>query len=410
MRFTLVLAAALSAATGAAAQPAGKLLLDSRLRYEAVEQAGFAREAEALTWRNRIGFETAEKHGLRGLIEVEDVRRLGLEHHNITIASGASVNGRTQYPAISDPETTELNRAQISWKANDHLAMTLGRQRVVIDDQRFVGSTTWRQDDVSYDGFKADVTMGKVTGVYAYLAHVNRSQGTKADVDLDTHAFNLGYAFSNAAKLQAFAYLEDFSNAPVSSNQTYGAKLSGRAKLDETTLAYNATFANQTDYRGNTAPFDLNYYGGDLTVAHGIWAGRVSYEVLEGDGARGFITPLASNHGYQGWADAFSAVGGAKTFVDGIEDLNFQVGLKPRFKSALVSNPVFMARYHDFDAVRTGADIAHEWNAEAGFAITPKLNFSFQYADFQTSLVRLPGTAAPPASRTKYFVILEYKL
>ena len=56
----------------------------------------------------------------------------------------------------------------------------------------------------------------------------------------------------------------------------------------------NATYANQRDYNHNTPDFDLDYWGGDVAGAFDIWTAKASYEVLEGNGVRGFTTPLAT--------------------------------------------------------------------------------------------------------------------
>jgi len=71
---------------------------------------------------------------------------------------------------------------------------------------------------------------------------------------------------------------------------------------------------------------------------------------LEGNGTRGFTTPLATTHAFQGWADAFvQPLGGNKGFVDGLEDLNFTLNAKPRWKWDYLFNIDVLVRYHDFN-------------------------------------------------------------
>ena len=75
--------AALAVAQPAAAQSladaigAGKPILEVRPRYEIVEQAGFVNQAQTLTLRTRFGWETGAWHGLKALVEAEDVRAAG---------------------------------------------------------------------------------------------------------------------------------------------------------------------------------------------------------------------------------------------------------------------------------------------------------------------------------------------
>ena len=402
-----VLALVLAGATGASAQSGGHLLLESRLRYETVEQAGIARAAEALSDRTRIGWETGETNGLRGLIELENVEPLSAERYNVATPT-RSLNGRTQYPAINDPENTEINRAQLTWKVSPALTVVAGRQLMNVDDQRFVGTSAWRQDEQTFDGVKADLTLGKFGATYIYLTGVNRN--LDQDWTSDSHGLILSYAASDLLKIEAFGYALDFNNTPILSNQTVGARASGRFKLDRVQLGYALAHAHQSDYRGNSAPFSLDYDAASVDAASGIWAGRISYEVLGGDGTRGFITPLQSSHGMQGWADAFSAMGGAKTFVDGLQDLNFQVVSRPKWKFGTFGNPQFTLRQHDFRNPRFDAALARETDAEATLALTPKLSLTTQYADFQAASHRPVGAAAVPASRTKLTVGLEFKL
>ena len=71
------------------ASGAGKLVLEERLRYEGVEQAPFARDAQALTLRTHLGWETGAWENVKAAVEFEDVRHIGAVHYNTTI------NGKT---------------------------------------------------------------------------------------------------------------------------------------------------------------------------------------------------------------------------------------------------------------------------------------------------------------------------
>ena len=125
---------------------------------------------------------------------------------------------------------------------------------------------------------------------------------------------------------------------------------------------------------------------------------------------RGFTTPLATVHAFQGWSDAFVSAGGNKSFADGIEDKNISFNAKPRFRRTWLFNTDLIVRYHDFDDQRTGADLGSEWDAQLTAAITPKLSIALKYADFRREATVPAGTLAPPASRSKAWLTLEYKL
>ncbi|KRB41718.1 hypothetical protein ASE02_05330 [Phenylobacterium sp. Root700] len=396
----------------------GKLLLEVRGRYEGVDQkktAVLTRNGEAFTVRTRLGWETADWRGLKGLIEFEDVRQIGPEHYAVNVPGALTppLNGadKARYPIINDPDVTELNRLQLTWTPSTALAVTAGRQRILIDDQRFVGNVGWRQDEQTFDAARADLAFGRFKATYAYVTHVNRVLGEMKDWDSDSHLLNATWSPAEALRLQGFVYALDFQNSAANSSITKGLKASGKTWVGLFQVAYNATYAVQSDYRGNTPAYDLDYWGADAAGTFDIYTAKVSWESLEGNGTRGFTTPLATTHAFQGWSDAFvQPLGGNKGFVDGIEDLNFSLNVKPRFRAAYFFNADILVRYHDFDAQRTGADLGREWDIQAQAAITPKLSVAVKYADFEREAFVPPGSAAPPPSRTKVWFTLEYKL
>lgn len=398
---------------------AGKFLFEVSARYEFVDQkrtAVLTQNGEAFTARTRLGWETAEWNGLKGLIEFEDVRQVGPEHFQIQVpgSTGAPLNGaaKTRFPIINDPDVTELNRLQVTWTPNTAAQATLGRQRILIDDQRFIGNVGWRQDEQTFDALRIDAAYGRFKLFYAYVIHVNRILGEARDWDSDSHLAQLTWSPAEQLRLQGFAYALDFGNSAANSSLTTGLKASGKAWVGLFQLAYNATYAHQTDYNNNTPDYALDYWGADLAGTFDIWTVKASYESLEGNGTRGFTTPLATVHAFQGWSDAFvQPLGANKGFVDGIEDLNLGVNVKPRWRWTYLFNVDVQVRYHDFQAERTGAHLGHEWNAQVQAAINPKLSAAIKYADFERDDSRVPaGRAAPPPSRTKVWFTLEYKL
>jgi hypothetical protein len=403
-------AAAADEATISEAIGAGKLILEARARYEHVDQTGLAEQANGATLRTRFGWETAGWRGLKALVDFEDVRQIGAGNFNVQVPGVApSLNGKTAYPIINDPDVTELNRAQIAWTPSARFALTIGRQRILLDDQRFVGNVGWRQDEQTFDAARIDAAFGKLKGSYAYLDKINRILGEQRDWQSDSHLLNLTYTVAEPLVLQGFAYALDFANNPANSSITRGAKVSGKTWLNLYQLAYDATYANQSDYHGKTAPFDLDYYEASVAGTFDIYTARVTYESLEGNGARGFTTPLATTHAFQGWADAWVAPAGNKSFVDGIKDLALTFQAQPRFKFTYLFNPALIVSYHDFNDQRTGADLAREWNVQATAAITTKLTALVKYADFKRETAVPFGTAAPPADRSKLWVSLEYR-
>lgn len=395
---------------------AGKLILEVRSRYETVDQtrtATLREKGDSFTVRTKLGWETAEFKGVKGLIEIEDVRQVGNEHFAVNVPGAATppLNGadKARYPIINDPDVTELNRVQLTWTPNAVLQVTAGRQRITLDDHRFVGNVIWRQDEQTFDAIRADVAYGRFKATYAYVTHVNRILGELRDWDSDSHLFNATWSPAEALRVQGFVYALDFGNSAINSSVTKGVKASGKTWLGLFQTAYTATFARQSDYRRNTAAYELDSVSADIAGTFDIYTLKLAYESLEGDGVRGFTMPLATVHAFNGWSDAFVSPGGNKSFVDGIKDLNLSLNVKPRFRATYFFNSDLIVRYHDFNSERTGVDLGHEWNLQYTAAITTRLSVQLKYADFERAKTVPVGTAAPPASRTKTWLTLEYK-
>lgn len=59
-------------------------------------------------------------------------------------AGGGNTPNRTQYRVVADPMGNEINQAWFNLHFSDH-NFKLGRQRIVFDNQRFIGGVAWRQ-------------------------------------------------------------------------------------------------------------------------------------------------------------------------------------------------------------------------------------------------------------------------
>ena len=396
----------------------GQAILDVRARYEDVDQANLAPLGQAFTTRVQAGWQTSPYDGFQALVEVAGLFHADDGHYNIAVPGGASLNGRTQYPIIDDPAFFTLNRAQLSWSPDKLLKLTVGRQRILIDDQRFVGNVGWRQDEQRFDAARADIDLGRLTATYVYVWRVDRIFGGQLDWNSDSHLLNVAYQVAPPLKVEGFLYALDFSNAQpttlanprLSGGLTAGARANGHGPIGPLTLGYDLTWARETSYRGQTPPYGLDFWQGDVSATLGIATARVDYEQLDGNGAQGFTTPIGTTHNFQGWADAFAADGGNKTEVDGIRDTNVSLQLSPPWKAPLLSHLQAIVRYYDFHAQLTGAYLANEWDAQVQAEITKGLTAQVTYAEFVRAASVPTGTVAAPPSRTKIWLTLEYKL
>lgn len=389
----LVVSAALMAGT-ASAQPApndGIIIFELRPRYETASQAGVA-DADALTVRTRLGWQTPKWRDLQGVIEFEAVTDVGGDYND-------GVPRAEPFATIADPEGAEINRLQLAWTPNEHFTATLGRQRILLDDQRFIGASGWRQDDQTFDALRFDMRHGAWAASYAYLDHINRIFADDLDWNSESHLANVSYTIAPHLKVTGFAYLLDFEGAgAVQSNVSYGARATGAVTAASVRFDYAASYAAQSDYGANPVDYDAEYWALDVSAAHGPLTGRVGYESLEGNGpGQRFITPLATLHAFQGWADVFLV-----TPNEGVENLFVSGIYRPTFEMPLIESAALTITWHDFEAERTGADLGEEFDVQFAGAITPKLSFVLKYADYDGMGV--------PADTTRAWFGLEFKL
>ena len=120
---------------------AGKPIINLRYRFEHVDQEGLPEDANASTLRSRLGYETQAYKNFYVLVELESVFSIGKERFNDTI------NGKSDFPVVADPETTELNQGFLNFDGLPDTSLRFGRQRIVLDNQRFVGAVGFRQNE-----------------------------------------------------------------------------------------------------------------------------------------------------------------------------------------------------------------------------------------------------------------------
>jgi hypothetical protein len=161
MTRTLIILLALAPAGVAHAQDVTlKPLGEARLRYESVDQDGLTAETDALTLRVRAGIEA--KAG-RWSVLVEGQGNLAIADEYFDGLHGAATR-----PLVADPENIALARAQLRY-ASPAVAVTAGRQRIALDDERFVGVVSFRQNGQSFDAVRAEIT--PIKGIKADVAY-----------------------------------------------------------------------------------------------------------------------------------------------------------------------------------------------------------------------------------------------
>lgn len=354
-----------------------KPLVEARLRAETVEQAGLPLDATALTVRVRAGVE-ASRGRWSALVEGQgNLAVVGDYFDGLEPSPGR--------PIVADPQSIALSRALLRYRAPT-LTLTAGRQRIAIDDERFVGAVPFRQNGQSFDAVRAEWT-----GIAGLKADVSYAWGVRTiwgidgvgsrpeSIGGDNVFANLGYT-TPIGTLSGFAYRIDQDGFnPRLSSLTAGVRLAGARPLSPAVrLSYQASYARQSDDGANPNDYGADYGLIDATLdAHGFRIGG-GYEVLgasSGVALTSFQTPLATGFKFQGWADKFLT-----TPADGIRDLYGTLGYgRPSF--AGLSDVRVQATYHRYESDQAVRHYGDELNLLAS-ARSGKFTFSARYAEY----------------------------
>ena len=337
-----------------------------RYRYEAVDQDGTDKKANASTLKSRLTWTSATYKGFKTVFEVDNVSVIGGENYK------TPTNGMSAYPVVADPKGTDANQAYINYQGSDVHA-TLGRQRILHGGQRFVGGVGWRQNEQTFDALRLTLPdFHSVKIDYSYIWNVNRifgpvdSAGQAKQWGSDSHSLLASFTPAKGQSVTAFAYLLDFDNNAANSTSTYGFDY--KAKLGIAKIA--ASVAKQSDYGDNSASFDTDYLMAEVTVPVDAFKLSLGYELLGGDNGVGFKTPLATLHKFQGWADKFLGTPGT-----GLED----VYLKVAGKLGTVPVAIF---YHQFSADEGGGDLGSEVDIVGTYKINKHTSVQAKYASY----------------------------
>lgn len=342
----------------------GKFNLNVRARYEWVDQSTFNEEANAPTVRTRFGYTTAPLYGFQGMLEGENVSVIGpRDNYN-----AAGSNRTTDRPVVADPPTTEMNQAWLSYNYTNWITAKGGRQRIALDNHRFVGDVGWRQNMQTYDAMTVESKpLPGLSLFYSYLWEVNRVFGDvdglptaspNRDFDSDSHLFNISYSGWEYARFVGYSYLLDLQNRAGAGNScaTYGGYVAGSAPVHEkVSLGYRGEFAYQTDYAESMVDYGAEYINLEASATIKPVSFGAGFEILgtdgndNGPGSSSFRTPLATLHAFNGWADVFLT-----TPAKGLRDFYGFVQV------TLPYDVPVRAIYHKYEADSGGGDFGQE--------------------------------------------------
>ena len=393
----LLLAAPFAAAedsdTLASAITSGKAGVNVRARYENVDQDNIDKKANAVTARLRLNYKTGTWNGLSAFGEYDHVFHV-LDDFN---SGGGTSSNRGQYPVVADPEGADLNQLYIDYALSDSWKARAGRQKILLDNQRFVGHVGWRQNEQTYDALTLTTSaIAKTALQYTYVANVRRIFGERSSGGKDKanhHLLNAKITLNDSWSVVPYYYLLDYNFTapdpllPLSvpnwdgndlrrarmSTGTLGVRFAGSLKAGESKIALVGEFATQSD--AGDSPYS---YDADYLHASAMWAMNsglsfgLAYESLGSDDGLSFQTPLATLHAFQGWADKFLT-----TPSGGIEDLYATV----KFKAGKWN---LTGVYHDFSVETGSGDYGSEFDLSAGTKLTENYGLLFKGAFFSS--------------------------
>ena len=352
-------------------------IVDARLRFETVAQPVLG--ADALTLRARGGAEA--RLGAFSLLAEAEATIAPVDDYNaFPFAVPGSDQSRPAYAVIADPQNVELNRLQLHYRFRDG-AVTLGRQRINLDDQRWVGSVGWRQNEQTFDAVRGEARLGPLAADLTYAtsqrAIFGEDAGPRTAVDGDFIFAGLS-ARHGAVQGKLFAYLLDFdeSFALANSSQTYGGFVAVAVPIGgDARLNLRASYARQSGFGRNPFDFAADYWALEAGTSLAGFTIAAGFEQLGSDNGRAVQTPMATLHRFNGWADMFLT-----TPPNGLNDYYVSVGRTfegVRLLPGLNANLAF----HQFDSAVGGLDYGSEWDASVGFRAGP-FGVLVKFADY----------------------------
>lgn len=342
-------------------------IVEGRLRWESVDQPAIDRDASAVTLRLRAGVEMKADR-LSILAEAEGVLALADGYNAFPFADPKGSQYRPGRSVIPDPETVGLNRLQIAYRA-EGAGVTVGRQRINLDDQRWVGSVGWRQDEQTFDAVRGDVRVGPVAfdGIWSWKQHTifGSEAGARRSYD-GTFLFGGAEVKAGPLSVKGFAYLLDYGD-PLQvalSSQTYGVRATAAfapgpgAKLD-----FYGSWARQSDWKNPVRDYAADFLSGEAGLAVKGLRLAGGYEKLGADNGFAVQTPLATLHKFNGTADVFLTTP-AQGLQDAYASASWTLGDWGALKGVNAS-----VTWHQFDSDAGNIEYGHEWDAQIGFKL-----------------------------------------
>lgn len=371
--------------------------LTLRPRYEDAKQQGLL-NSRATTLRTTVGYETADFYHTIAKIEVVDVANFFGVHYN----PGVSDLNRPQYTLIADPSGAGITEGKISYSGWTNNLLTLGRQYIQLDNERFVGKNDLRQYPQSFDAISFNSTfIPNIDFYYAYVWYVNTNNANgraqEGRRQLATNLVNVTWDTQKFGKVYGYIYFNDDQAINTNSNITFGARLTSPTNLEDTdNYAYAIEIARQQARFNNPTAYVAYYLDCNISKTIDIVTFTAGIERLSGSSQgnnKAFITPLGSVDNFSGLAQVFST-----TPARGLQDV---YGIIDAEYKSLFGAVTY--HYFRFDKRPGSKSAGNEVDVSAGLKINEYFDLSVVYAKYNAK-------NAATATTRRFWIMLNANL
>ena len=360
-----------------------------RLGYEYSDfEDNGAAPGKGLSLSSYIGYRTAELSGLSFYAQFHNMWKID-DKYNDTQGKYAG-----EYDVIADPDGNRMQQYYADFTGISDTQIRIGRQEILLDDIRFIGSIGWRNTAQAFDAIKlTNKSIKDTTLTLVYSEKVANIFNEEVDYDGIVMA-NAKYTGMEGHTQTLFAYLVDADTSETSASTkrdtaTYGIRLTH--DLDD--FLFDFTYAHQTDYQ-DSKDVDVNFMLTSLAYKMGDFTPAIGYSFIEGSdkaGGQAFDTLFSTAHKFNGWSDQFISTN-AGNLRDGLQDYNASLTYKQW-------DTTFKLVYHYFDTTESHT-YDDDYGQELDFLIARKINkyckasAKFAYYDASSDRENFGGTAS----------------
>jgi hypothetical protein len=330
-----------------------------RARYEDVSLSG-DKDAQAPTLALRAFYESERYQFFSAQFEYTSISSISGDENYFD-----GSNGENDDALVADPERSFFSRYSVAYDISNTV-LRYGRQNLVLDNGRFIGTETHRQGESQVRG----VTLFNESLDFLELnaGHLTRFDSAfgktlpETSPDIRANYFNARYSGFMHSDLSFYSYsIDSLGESDLWDTQTDGVRFSGEIESDFS-LSYAFELARQKDSGDNPVAYSTRYSLVELGIGNPEIRVFVGKESLGAEGAGLFVTPLAALHNFQGGADVF-ANSGLGNIDGGIADKYARLaGTIGGFDLDLAYH-----RYEPDQGVSRGHVLGEEWNAGVSY-------------------------------------------